>query len=72
MTMGVAAITKLKQKASKDFEELLCKVELGYSPDYQFILEELMFLRHHDDCDIDSSLHDYILNFYLNNEWQTM
>lgn len=65
----VDALNNLKQKTCKDFQQLLCKVQKGYNPDYEFILEEISFIDLIDNKEISDKLSLNTLQYYLNNEW---
>lgn len=68
--VDVGALTKLKQKVSEEFYQLLCKVRRGYRPDYEFILEEISFIELIENKEIDEKLSLTALQYYLNNKWQ--
>lgn len=65
--MIVDVLNKLKEKISKEFYELICKVRKGYKPDYEFILEEISFIELINELDNKLSL--TALQYYLNNKW---
>ena len=65
--MTVDVLNKLKEKISKEFYELICKVKKGYKPDYEFILEEISFIELINELDNKLSL--TALQYYLNNKW---
>ncbi len=65
--MTVDVLNKLKEKISKEFYELICKVRKGYKPDYEFILEEISFIELINELDNKLSL--TALQYYLNNKW---
>lgn len=65
--MTVDVLNKLKEKISKEFYELICKVRKGYKPDYEFILEEISFIELINELDNKLSL--TTLQYYLNNKW---
>ena len=48
--------------------DLLKKVEKGYRPDYEFILEEVSLLGIHNEIDKK----EFVLQYYLNNPWETV
>ncbi len=68
--MDVDALNKLKEKVSREFWELLCKIRKGYKPDYEFILEEISFIELIQNNEIDNKLSLTALQYYLNNKWQ--
>lgn len=68
--VDVDALTKLKQKVSEEFYQLLCKVRKGYKLDYEFILEEISFIELIENNEIDDKLSLTALQYYLNNKWQ--
>ena len=70
--MIVDALNNLKSKVAKEFSEFLCKVGKGYQPDYQFILEEISFIDLIENKEIDDNLSLTALQYYLNNQWQTI
>lgn len=67
MDVDVDALNKLKEKVSKEFWELLCKIRKGYKPDYEFILEEISFIDIIQNNEIDNKLSLTALQYYLNN-----
>lgn len=68
--MDVDALNKLKRKVSEEFNTLLCRVQKGYRPDYEFILEEISFIDLIQNDELDSELLLTALQYYLNNKWQ--
>lgn len=56
----------LKQKIIAEFAQLLKKVQKGYKPNYEFILEEISLV---ELWQLDDT--DFFKQFYLNNAWQT-
>lgn len=68
--MVVDALSKLKEKVSKDFFQLLCKVRKGYQPNYEIILEEISFIDLIGNKELDEKLSLTALQYYLNNQWQ--
>lgn len=56
----------LKQKIIAEFNQLLKKVQKGYKPNYEFILEEISLV---ELWQLDDT--DFFKQFYLNNAWQT-
>lgn len=58
---------ELKNKISCEFLTLLSMVERGYRPDYEFILEEISLLEIYNNLDKK----EFILQYYLNNPWET-
>jgi hypothetical protein len=60
-------IDNLKNKVACEFMDLLLQVEKGYRPDYEFILEEVSLLGIYNEIDNK----DFILQYYLNNPWET-
>lgn len=66
----VDALNELKKKVSEEFYQLLCKVQKGYHPDYEFILEEISFIDLINDKELDDKLSLTALQYYLNNKWQ--
>lgn len=64
----VDAISNLKNKTACEFMDLLKKVEKGYRPDYEFILEEVSLLGIHNKID----KREFVLQYYLNNPWETV
>ena len=63
----VDVISNLKNKTACEFMDLLNKVEKGYRPDYEFILEEVSLLGIHNKID----KREFVLQYYLNNPWET-
>lgn len=61
-------VHRLKEKVSKEFEELLCQVRKGYKVDYEFILEEMSFIELNNE--LDDKIIKTALQYYLNNKWQ--
>lgn len=55
----------LKQKVIAEFMQLLKKVQKGYKPDYEFILQEISLI---ELWQLDNT--DFFKQFYLNNAWQ--
>lgn len=68
--MDVDAVNKLKKKIIEEFFELLCKIRKGYKLDYDFILEEISAIELYQEGELDIVL--TILQYYLNNKWQTV
>lgn len=64
----VDVINNLKNKTACEFMDLLKKVEKGYRPDYEFILEEVSLLGIHNEID----KREFVLHYYLTNPWETM
>lgn len=62
----VDAVSNLKNKTACEFIALLNKVEKGYHPDYQFILEEISLIGIHNKIDRE----EFVLQYYLNNPWE--
>lgn len=58
-------VDALKNKVIDEYKEFICKVNQGYRPDYEFILEEISFINDMDDLDSES-----MLQYYLNNKWR--
>lgn len=60
-------VDALKEKVINEFSLFVHKLNQGYFPNYEFILEEILFLEliEKDATDNDSS----VLQYYLNNEW---
>ena len=58
---------ELKNKISCEFLTLLSYVERGKYPDYEFILEEISLLEVYNNLDKK----DFLLQYYLNNPWET-
>lgn len=56
----------LKHKIIKEFNCLLEKLNNGYQPDIEFLLEEISFLEICEE--IDNPL--IMLQYYLNHKWQ--
>lgn len=64
----VDVVSNLKNKVACEFIDLLKKVEKGYQPDYEFILEEVSLLGIHNKIDKK----EFVLQYYLNNPWETV
>lgn len=64
----VDAISNLKNKIACEFLTLLKNVEKGYHLDYEFILEEISLLDIYNKVD----KREFVLQYYLNNPWETM
>lgn len=58
---------ELKAKIICEFLNLISYIERGYHPDYEFILEEISLLEIYNNLDKK----DFILQYYLNNPWET-
>lgn len=68
--MDVVVLNKLKEKVSKEFLDLLCKVRKGYKPNYEFILEEISFINLIQNDELDEKLSLTTLQYYLNHKWK--
>ena len=60
-------IDNLKNKVSCEFMSLLMYVEKGYHPDYSFIMDEISLLGIWQRLDKEK----FIIQYYLNNPWET-
>lgn len=70
-SLVVDALNKLKIKTSKEFLDLICKIQKGHKLDYEFILEEISFIDIIENEELDYKLSLTALQYYLNNKWQT-
>lgn len=69
-TVDVGALNNLKDKVTKEFLQLLCKVKKGYKVNYEFILEEISFINLIQNLEIEDQLSLTTLQYYLNHKWQ--
>ena len=67
--VDATAVDKLKKKVIWEFYKLLCLTEKGRKPNYQFIMEEIGLIGLSSENSIDNII--FMLQFYLNNKWQT-
>lgn len=67
----VDAVNDLKKKVIHEYYTLLSYIEKGYRLDYQFILEEINLIEMLQDADMHSYPSLFVLQFYLNNKWET-
>lgn len=62
------AADKLRKKAVREFDRLLCLTEKGHRPDYRFILDEICLVGLAEDWDYEDI---FAMQYYLNNPWRT-
>lgn len=63
-------LDKLRKKVICEFNHLLCLIEKGHRPDYQFILEEISLIWSIDNGLFNLQDYIFVIQFYLNNKWQ--
>nr|DAF63709.1 MAG TPA: hypothetical protein [Podoviridae sp. ctz6O13] len=61
----------LKKKILCEVDYLMHSLERGYRHDIQFLLSEIKLLDMLKEGSIDETLGIYMLQYYLNNLWQT-
>lgn len=72
LIMDVDVLNNLKKKVSNEFLKLICQIQKGQKPNYEFILEEISFINLIKNREIDDKLSLTALQYYLNNQWQTI
>lgn len=64
-------IDQLLEKAIKDYHSLIEEYQYGNYIDESFIVEEVLFLKYNEiDC-IKDSLFNSIIEYFLNNDYQS-
>lgn len=72
LIMDVDVLNNLKKKVSNEFLKLIYQIQKGQKPNYEFILEEISFINLIKNREIDDKLSLTALQYYLNNQWQTI
>lgn len=61
-------VNELENKVIREFECLLSRIKKGYSPNLEFLLEEISILDIYKE--IDTRLALTMLQYYINHQWQ--
>lgn len=62
-TLGVDAISNLKQKVLKEYESYIKSLNKGYKNDYSILLNEINFIEMYQDLDNQNLIYEYYINY---------